>query len=113
MYGSNLSVEFKGWEHNKLGTESNVFTINPDDVKAHFTFSTWQADKGKISLRDIYHTLDSLLEFEECLICTSQAQAFSDGLAEITKALKAYKGKANISPKPHSPFDESSGYYLR
>lgn len=87
--------------------------FDPDHVRAQFEFAKWQSDKGKITLAQIYHTLDSLLEIEECLTCSKERVAFPAELEEVEKALKSYKGKADTTPKRHSSFDEDSGFYLR
>lgn len=111
--GRAFTGEFKGWVRAQ-SEDGKVVSIDPDDVLAQFEKSTWEPQKGKIPLKTIYHTLDKLLDIEEDLTIPLNGRiVFPAFVDEIQKAITAYKGSKDTTPKRHSPHDEDVGFYLR
>lgn len=111
--GTTLRAEFKRWVYESLDEGRKVHSIGA--VPVHALFERFRIDpiKGKVGVEEYPRTLQNLLEDEECLTCDKNHPAFPDELAEVVKALKAYKGSEDITPLPHNELDEVVGYYVR
>ncbi|MGH1376063.1 MAG: hypothetical protein ACRBCK_06910 [Alphaproteobacteria bacterium] len=110
--GKLFTAEFKEWLHMPEDGHSNVIGIGDEKLCAHFQLSSW-SEQGKTQLKDIYHTVEQLLDIEECLTCDKEHVNFPGELEQVLKALEAYKGKVNIRPLQHSQFESDSGFYPR
>lgn len=99
--GTLITTLFKGWVRMpEEGSDGKVFNMAAEP-RAHFEKAQWESSKGKISLGDVYHTVDNLLSIEECLTCNKQWRAFPDELDQV------------VTPLPHSEFDADVGFHVR
>ncbi|MCB1784330.1 MAG: hypothetical protein KDI13_10080 [Alphaproteobacteria bacterium] len=111
--GTTLRAEFKHWVYESLDEDRKVHSIGAQPVYALFERFRFDRREGKVSFGKYPRTLQQLLEDEECLTCDKDRPAFPDELAEIVKALQAYRGPESTKPLPHDALDEAVGYHVR
>ncbi len=111
--GKLLTAEFKGWVHPPRDDNPKITDIGKDNLRAHFQIASWSSMKGKVLIGDVYHSVEDLLDQEECLTCDKDQQQFSDELLQVIYALKSYKGDKDITPFEHSKHEDNHGFHMR
>lgn len=113
MNGTRYDFEFKGWVHPPQEEGGNVIGIGDENLRAQFSRYVWDTEKGKVSLGELYHSVEDLLDQEECMSCDEEHVAFSLELDQVVAALDAYKGATDTTPRSHSVHDNGYGFYPR
>ncbi len=111
--GTRYDLKFKDWVHKPMEDGGNVVGIGEDNLRACFSRHVWDSEKGKVDLGDVFHSVEELLDQEECLSCDKDKVFFPMELEQVVVALDAYKGKKDITPLPHSIHDDDYGFYPR
>lgn len=111
--GSRIVPEFQKWAHRSNPQNPKVVSLHDDNLVAHFVVSTWNSQEGKKYWGDVYHTVEKLLDFEQCFTCNKDHVAFPDKLDQIIIALNEYKGKKDIPPLSHDDLGFDGGFYVR
>lgn len=113
MNGTRYDLEFKGWVHPPQEEGGNVIGIGEDSLRARFSKHVWDTQKGKVNLGNVYHSVEDLLEQEECLSCDKDRVVFPVELEQVVAALDAYEGATDTTPRPHSKHEDGFGFYPR
>lgn len=111
--GTRYDLEFKEWIHSPQKEGGNVIGIGEENLRARFSRHVWDSSKGKVDMGDVYHSVDALLEQEECLSCDEERVAFPVELDQVVAALDAYAGATDTTPRSHSIHDKEHGFYPR
>ncbi len=80
---------------------------------AQFLFVTLDKKTGRSRTHNVRYSVESLLDFEECLTCNRGSRAFSAQLEQVVKALRTYKGRKDITPSLHSLHDRGHRFHVR
>ncbi len=111
--GTRYDLEFKGWVHPPQEKGGNVIGIGDENLRACFSKNVWDTQKGKVNMGDVYHSVEALLEQEECMSCDKEHVAFPMELDQVVAALDAYEGAKDTTPHLHSIHDKDHGFYPR